>query len=69
MVQWGACQSGFKAWMRSRCASYLPSRTEFTGGERALYQFIETSSEVVANTTLGSVYRQITYWKGNDATP
>jgi len=39
-----------------------------TGGERALYQFIETSSEAVVATGLGLLYRKIHVLKGNDAT-
>jgi hypothetical protein len=38
------------------------------GGERALYQFIEASSESVVALGLGPLYRHIHVLKGNDAT-
>jgi hypothetical protein len=40
----------------------------YTGGERALYQFIEASSEGVVSAGLGQQYRHIHVLKGNDAT-
>jgi len=40
----------------------------FTGGERALYQFIEASSESFVALGLGPLYRHIHVLKGNDAT-
>ena len=40
----------------------------YTGGERALYQFIEASSEGVVSAGLGQQYRHIHVLKGDDAT-
>ncbi|MGH7187246.1 MAG: hypothetical protein ACREIB_13335, partial [Pseudomonadota bacterium] len=39
-----------------------------TGGERALYEFIELASETLAQSTLGGSYRKITTVKGPAAT-
>jgi hypothetical protein len=40
----------------------------YTGAERALYEFIENSSQGIAANLLGGVYNSIRVIRGNDAT-
>ncbi|MDD7967173.1 hypothetical protein [Actinomycetospora lemnae] len=41
---------------------------DYEGAERALYEFIEVSTETLTSTMLGDDYREVTFVKGEDAT-
>ena len=66
VVHWGPPKPVQKANRDLVQIIYLSD--EYTGGKRALYQFIETSTEAIVAAGLGLQYRKIHVLKGNDAT-